>query len=355
MPRDYAAFTTLVTQKLQSSGSANFSVSEVDNQIEECLKEFSSYQSHLVPVIFKIEGRYGTASSTSADNLIDTPKGHFVSGDPADEKIIHNITDNSRAVILTQASTAQVGLSSDIMTNGDFYKVYNRFCWNQRQVYIGDVPEYVDIHSVEYPIGTKRSFKLYDKVLEVMLKAGVIPDTNSNTAKVSNLPNTDILVRFKMPHQLSQLTDWTATFSATAAATATSIAATALQGAGTIKVGSELTIENHRTTYLVTASTTIASSAVTIPIYPGLESVVASTAWVITIRKSSLQPQQEDTFADLVAARLAINKSPKFIRSIAISGNWDNWQTWGERRLGETLAKLRRGTPPKTRQSEPWD
>ena len=355
MPRDYAAMTTLVTQKLQSSGSADFSVSEVDNQIEEVLKEFSTYQPHLVPVIFKIEGRYGTASSTSADNLIDTPKGHFVSGDPTDEKVIHNITDNSRAVILTQASTAQVGLSSDIMTNGDFYKVYNRFCWNQRQVYIGDVPEYIDIHSVEYPIGTKRSSKLYDRVLEVMLQASAIPDTNSNTAKVSNLPNADVLVRFNMPHQLSQLTDWAATFSATASAAATSIAATALQGAGTIEVGSELTIENHRTAYLVTSAVTIASSAATIPIYPGLESAVASTAWVITIRKTSLQPQQEDIFADLVAARLAINKSPKFIRSVSISGGWNNWQEWGERRLAETLTKLQRGTPPKTRQSYGWD
>jgi len=353
MARDYAAMTTLVTQKLQSSGTADFSVSEVDNQIEECLKEFSSYQPHLVPVIFKIEGRYGTASSTSADNLIDTSKGHFVSSDPTDEKVIHNITDNSRAVILTQASTAQVGLSSDIMTNGDFYKVYNRFCWNQRQVYIGDVPEYIDIRSVEYPIGQKRSFKLDDRLLEI--KTYNIPDTNSNTAKVSSLPNADVLVRFNMPHQLSQLTDWSATFSATAAAAATSIAATALQGAGTIEIGTELTIENHRTTYLVTATATIASSAVTIPVFPPLESAVASTAWVITIRKSSLEPAQEDIFADLVAARLAINKSPKFIRSVSVSGSWDNWQNWGERRLGETLSKLRRGTPPRTRQSEPWD
>src|SRR3990167_1481951 len=355
MSRSYSDIDTLVTTKLQSSGSADFSVSERDYQIEECLKEFSTYQPHLVPVIFKIEGRYGTASSTSADNLIDTPKGHFVSGDTTDEKVIHNITDNSRAVILSQASTAQVGLSSGIMTNSDFYKGYNRFCWNQRQVYIGAVPEYIDIHSVEYPIGTKRSSNLYDRVLEVMLQVSAIPDTNSNTAKVSNLPNADVLVRFNMPHQLSQLTDWAATFSATASAAATSIAATALQGAGTIEIGSELTIENNRTTYLVTAATTIASSAVTIPIYPPLESAVASTAWVITIRKSSIKPDQEDIFADLVAARLAINKSPKFIRSIAISGGWDKWRNWGERRLAETLSKLRRGTPPRIRQSEPWD
>ena len=102
MVRDYNAMTTLVTTgKLQSSGSGDFSVAEVDYQIEECLKEFSTYQPHLVPVIFKIEGRYGTASETSVDNLIDTPKGHFVSGDPTNEKVIHNITDNSRAVIFT--------------------------------------------------------------------------------------------------------------------------------------------------------------------------------------------------------------------------------------------------------------
>ena len=346
--------TTLVTQKLQSSGTSDFSVSEVNDQIKECLKELATFTPfHIVPVIFKIEGRYGTASETSANNLVDTPKGHFVSTDPADEKVIHNITDNDRAVVLTQASTAQIGLSRDIMTNGDFYQIYNRFCWNQRQVYIGDVPEKQGIYSVEYPVGEKRNFRLYDNILEADFQ--YIPDTNSNTAKVSNLPDADMLVKFKMPHQLSQLTDWSATFSATASSAATSIAATALQSAGTIEVGTELTIENHRTTYFVAAETTIASSAVTMSIYPPLESAVASTAWVITIRKSSLEPNQEELFADLVAARLAINKSPKFIRSVAISGRWNDWQSWGERRLAETLGKLERGTPPKVKLSYPWD
>ena len=354
--RDYAAFTTLITTKLQSAGTADFSVSEVDYALEEGLKEFSTYKPHLVDVVLKVEGRYGTVSSTSTSNLVDTTKGQFVAADATNEKVIHNTTENKRAVVLSQASTAQLGLSADIMTKANAqYEIYNRFCWNQKQVYIGDVPEYIKVHSVEYPIGTRRSFRVYDRVLEI--DKDNIPDTNSNTAKVTDLPDDDMLVRFNMAHQLSQLTDWSATFSATASAAATTIGATALQGAGTLEVGSEFTIENHKTTYIVTASTTIASSAVTIPFYPPLESAVASTAWVISIRKSSLEPQFEDIFADLVASRLSINKAPKYFNAISLGGGvvYQNFLTWGERRLGETLSKLRREVPPKTTRQFPTD
>ena len=357
MALDFAGMTTLVTQRAQSAGTADYTVSEVDNAINNALSELSSVYPHPVEVIFKVEGRYGQATSTSADNLVDTTKGHFLAADATNEKVIHNTTDNLRAVVLTQASTAQIGLSVDIMTINDGYEIYNKQCWNHKQIYIGDIPQNAEVLSVEYPIGTRRNFKVLDRVLELIIDRAVIPDTNSNTAKVTNLPNEDVLVRFNMAHQLSSLTDWSATFSATAAVGATTLSATALQSAGTINVGTEFTIENHKATYIVAASTTIASNTVIVSFYPPLESAVSSTAWVISIRKTSLEPKIEDIFADLAVARLELNRAPEFFNAISLGGGevWRHFQSVGERKREEALSRLRRLIPPKTSRVYPRD
>ena len=358
MSRSYAAFTTLVREKLQTTAVADFSVAEINSQIEESLKEFSTYRPHLIPIVFKIEGRYGNTTATDSDDIVDTTKGHFVVADTTTEKVVHNTTDNTYAVILSGTAgnftdTAQVGIAPDIMTINDHYEIYNKRCWNHRQVYIGDVPEYERVYSVEYPIGTKRNFTRYDRIVEI--DVSTIPDTNTNTDKVTNQPNANVLVRFNMPHQLSQLTDWEAVVASSAVVAATIISGSAFQAAGTIEVGSEFTIENHRSTYIIKSATTIAANTAAISFYPPLEAV-ANTATILTFRKSSLEPDQEEIFGDLVASRLAINKSPKFFNKIAFGGVQvdKNFLNWGERRLGETLGKLRQ-VSPRIKQTYPRD
>lgn len=349
MTRSYAAMTTLITQKLQSSGTADFSVAEVDSMIEEGLKEFSFYSPHVIPVVFKIESRYGTCSSTSADNLIDTTKGQFKSTDDDDEKVIHNTTDNTWAVVLSFSSTAQIGISNDIFASSENYRIYNKRCWNQKQIYLGDMAEWNDIDSVEYPKGSKRNWRILDNNQVMEIDVDSVADSNASSA-ITTQPNVDVIVRFRMPHILSQLTDWSGKAAATAAAAATSLAMTSLQSAGTIEVGEEFYIENHKSLYVVTAETTIASNTATVSIYPPLESNVSSTAWVVSFVKSSLTPKQEDVFADLVAARLAISKAAKFTNQIAVGGDtFNKFQTWGERRLGQVLAKLRSEQKPKVK------
>jgi hypothetical protein len=337
--------TTLVTRKLQASGTVVWSVAEVDSQIEECLKEFSTYQPHIVPIVFKVESRFGVATATSASSLVDTNKGQFLSTDS--EKVVCNITDNTYSVISSFASTASVGLTSDIFEVGESYEIYNKQCTNQRQIYIGDVPENYSVHSVEYPIGQRRNFVQLEKILEI----GVdwVDDSDST---LENKGNVDVLVRFTKPHVISQLTDWAGKLSATAAVGATTLAMTSLQGAGTIEVGEEFTLQYHRSTYVVNAATTIASSAsAAVPFYPPLEAAAASTTWVTTFRQSTLSPWQEDIFADMCAARLSINKSPKYF-NITVTGSGDvpgKYFDWGERRLAEVFAKLQRNTPPRTK------
>ena len=352
MPRDYAAMSTLIATKVQSSGTADFSVAEVDYQIEESLKEITSLQPHILPVTFKLESRSGTDVTGTASKLTDSVKAQFLAADAADEKVVHNTTDNTWAVVLTQDSTSILALSANIMAANEKYEIYNKQCWNKKQIYIGDMPEFTDIHSVEYPIGTRRNWKLYDKVLEVEVDS--VPDSDST---LDTLADVTVLVRFIKPHLLSQLTDWAGTFAATAAAAATSISATALQSAGTIEAGEELTIENHRTTYVVVSSATIASNTAAVSIYPPLESAVASTAWVLTFRKSTLLPEQEDIMASLAAGRLLEMKAPKFLNLPNIGGGnvTGKFQNSGERMVNEALKKLRRGTPPRTKRRYPVD
>lgn len=359
MSRSYAAMTTLVREKVQASSTADFSVAEIDSQIEESLKEFSTYKPHPIPILFKIEGRYGNATETSADNIVDTTKGHFVAADTTTEKVIHNITDSNYSVILSGTAgsftnTSKVGIAPDNITVDDHYHIYNKQCWNHRQLYIGDVPEYEKVQTVEYPIGTKRSFTRYDRILEIDKQ--VIPDTNSNTAVVNNEPDANVLIRFNLPHQLSQLTDLSAVVAASAVSGATTISGSAFQSAGTIEVGNEFTVENHSATYIIASETTIASNTAVITFYPPLEAK-ANTATILTFRKSSLEPQAEEIFAELVAARLMINKAPKFFNAISLGGGvvYQNFLSSGERRLAETLNKLQNDDPPKVKRSYPRD
>ena len=354
MPRDYAAFTTLIMAKLQSTGTIDYTVTEVDYQIEESLKEFSAYRPHLVPLIFKLESRTGTDVTGAASSLTDTVKGQFLTADATDEKVVHNTTDNTWAVVLTQASTSVVTISADIMDANEGYAIYNKRCWNKKQVYIGDIYESPEIDSVEYPLGTRRNWKLYGDVLELDVENGVIPDSDS-TLTVPN--DIDVLVRFKRPHVISQLTDWVGKMAATAAAAATSISATSLQSAGTIEEGEELYIENLRRLYVVIASATIASSSVAISIYPPLEATIASTAWTFTFRKSSLDPQDEEVFAELVAGQLMRSKATKFPNIISIGGPevYRNFYQLGSDMVEAARARLRRMTPPPSKKRYPTE
>jgi len=55
MARTYAEITTLVLQMLQDTTPDIYAVAETGYAIEESLKEFSWYDPHIVPIVFKIE------------------------------------------------------------------------------------------------------------------------------------------------------------------------------------------------------------------------------------------------------------------------------------------------------------
>ena len=67
MARTYAQITTLTLQMLQDTTPSTYDSTETGDWIEESLKEFATYDPHIVPVIFKIESRTGidTAGATN--------------------------------------------------------------------------------------------------------------------------------------------------------------------------------------------------------------------------------------------------------------------------------------------------
>lgn len=309
MAIDYSSMTTRIVTILNSAGTMEWTVAEVNSGITEGLKEYAKYQPHIVPLTLTIESRYGTCSTTSGttNSLIDTTKGQFKSTDATDEKVIYNSYDRQWAVVASTTSTAQIGLTRDIFTVNENYRIYNKRCWNEKQLYIGGMPDYVEIDSVEYPIGEHRNFKILNDVLEIDVES--VADSDASSSK-TQLPDIDVLIRFNRPHVLTPLTDLTGKLAATVDVGATTISGSSLQAAGTLSIGDEFYIQGLRNLYTVTTAATIATTAA-IAFYPPLEAALADTTTTFTFTKSSLSAQQEETFADLVAARLAVNKAPK--------------------------------------------
>jgi len=368
MPRVYADMSALISQKLQDTGVAEFLVASINYQIEECLKEIFVRFPHIVPIVFKIESRHGQDTAGTASTLTDTTKSQFLSTDPANEKVVYNSTEHTWATIISYTSTSVVGLSADIMNSGDTYFIFNKRCRNNRQINISSSSYNAstglregyafDIYNAlraEYPCNSwprnwRNIYIINDEVIELDLD--IEPDDSDST--LSNLGRTEVLVEFKRPHILSQLTDWAGELTADAAVGATSIA---VDGMGTVEVieeGEEFYLENKRTLYTVTKDVTMVTGAGTLYIYPPLEAAATDNDNIHFVR-STIPPNLEDIFADLCTARLLINQAPKYFKTIGAGGAdmWKSLLTLGEHKLGETLARLSMTTPRTTKRSYP--
>jgi len=355
--RSYAQITSLILQILQDTTPSTYDSTETGYWIEEGLKELAQYDPHIVPIIFKIESRTGTDDTGLASSVSDTAKSQFVGGDATYEKVVHNTTDNTWAIVLANTDTTANTLSADIMDSGESYRIYNKRCWNEKQIYIGDVTDYLEIDSVEYPLGEKRNWKVYGEVLEIDVDR--VEDSDSTKDPPSDI---DVLVRFAKPHRLCQLTDLVGETHTEAAAGATTMQVKYFTDDQIIEIGDEFHIENHRTTYTVTTGVTLdlqTSTGKPISFFPGLEAVApaAEHGSGIHFTKSTLKPQHEELFCHLVAARAVLSDNINYINANPTGGVevWSRYQTWGERKLGEVLSKLSRLSPPKTKRRYPTD
>ncbi len=334
--RTYAEMQDLIEQMLQDTGNAVYDTTELGFWIEEGLKEIATYTPHVVPVVFKIESRFGTETSGTANKLTDTTKSQFLSGDA--EKVVHNITQSTRGVVESQDSTSVLSLNADIMNLGDNYRIYNKRCWNNRQVYIGDITDYLTVDSVEYPIGQKRNWRVYNDVLEIDIH--LIADSDSTLTRSRNI---DVLVRFNKPHRLNQLTDWSGEANANGTKGDTTLAIDGMGDTEIIERGDEFYLQFHRTIYTITKDVTTSGNAATITFFPGLEAAITDNDDIEFV-KSTLKPQDEEAFAQLVAGRAVLSDTMNYINKVNTggAGTWADFQAKGERFLSEALSKLRR-------------
>ncbi|KKM11788.1 hypothetical protein LCGC14_1720630 [marine sediment metagenome] len=334
--RTYAEMQTLISQMLQDTGNSTYDTTELGYWIEEAGKEFSTYKPHIVPITFQVESRFGSDSAGTASKLTDTAKSQFVAGDATFEKVIHNMIHDTWAVVEAQDSTSVLSISADIMNSGDNYEIYNTRCWNKRQIYIGDVTDSLWVDSVEYPIGQKRNWEIYNDVLEIGVD--FVADSDST---LSTLERIDVLVRFNKPHRLNQLTDWSGEANATGAKGDTTLAIDGMGATEIIERGDEFYFQYHRALYTITKDVTTSANAATITFFPPLEAAVTDND-DIEFTKSTLNPQDEEVFAQLVAARTVLSDSIRHIGGISVAGagTWLDYQTWARDKLSEVLSKL---------------
>ena len=316
MALNYVAVLAEILQFLQDTGASIFASAETEFGIENELKHLSRYSPQIIDVIYKIESRTGTDVTGTASSLTDLVKLQFVAGDATNEKVVHNLADHTWAVVLANSSTSVNTLSADIMDADEKYAIYNKRCRNKKQIYIGDMPSYLSIKSVEYPIGIPRNYtRVSNDVIELEVYDSTIRDSDST---LTNLTQTEVLVKFAIPHVVCQLGDLAGAVHTAGVVGATSMQVKSFTDDEIAEVGDILTIANHRSTYIVTTALTFdnqASTGSSLSFHPGLEAATVGDD-IITFRKSSLTPEEENYLIRLVSARATISKSTLYYAQV---------------------------------------
>ena len=316
MALSYSALRDAVESDLRDDPTTPtyHALAEVDYKIVQGLREIAKYKKHLVRVTYQIESRYGTASSTTASSLEDATKDQFVDGDAG--KRIYNSTDKTWADVLSYTDADTLALSHDIMASGENYKIFNKGCWNNKQINIGDVEDSLWVERVEYPIGRERNFKIYGNVLEIDVASVDNSDPN-NTDRV-----IDVYVWFAKRHKLSQLTIYTGVVDLTAGYDKgdVSMVIDALTDADVIEEDQEFTLASRPQVYTVTAdSDAVASNETTVTFYPGLDADVANDIAVAFI-DSTLDRQAESLLIDYVVAKSLMDEANLRLPGISLAG-----------------------------------
>lgn len=347
VPRTYALLKQAIGVGLQDSTvsgqSASYSkypTAELDEYMADALREISEYSPYLLKQSFDLETRTGTATATTANALVDTTESQFVSGDT--DKVIFNTTDNTWAIVTAYVSTSQLTLSKDIMASGEGYEIYNKNCYNNRQVNIEDVTDWGKIRKVEFPVNHRPPYYRNWTVLEQLKVLELDIDFTPDDSGDSNAEK-EVYVYFDARHRVSQMTDFAGAVDLVAgyAAGSTSMVIDAL-GTGTFEEDTLFTIASVRGVYRATADATITGNEATVSFNPPLLDAAVNDD-VVTIVDSTLNRREERLFIDLATARALIGKTSKYTTTIGIGGQ-DTWQdilTQGERRLNRVLAELR--------------
>jgi hypothetical protein len=308
MAQTYALLKAEAATILQDAGTAVFTGGELDLAIQDALREIAVYHPYVVRETFTVEGRSGSASTTLASSLCDSVKLQFVAGDVG--KVVFNQTDKTYALVTAYVSASTLTISKDIMASAEGYQLFNKGCWSNKQVNIENTPDYLWAEKAEYP-----TMNIPPSYRNVSTEGDILTIEMDREPDDTDPANTDadreVYVYFAKRHKLSQLTDLSGLIAATAAVSATSIAMSSLQAAGTIEADQEFTIANVRGVYRTTAVIPVATTAVA-TFWPPLESAIAASGGVVTFKQSTLNPRLEPILVNWVAGKAAINKTNSF-------------------------------------------
>jgi hypothetical protein len=309
------SFSTLrdeVELELQDSANGIWTAAEVNDAIEDGLRELSLHDPYIVPYRYELETRTGSATSTTAGALVDATNTQFLATDV--QKVIYNSADRTWTVVTAFVSTSQLTLAEDIMVSGEAYEMFNKDCERNTEIYLGNIEDFQDSHnhgvvSVEYPIGEKyprwRTVEVRENILRVPID---FTPPNSNRADLTNR-KVEVNIRVARKHQVSQNTDVSGVVDNGAGYSEndTRIHVDALADEAYVE-DQEFTVTGLRGRYWLTASTMIASNEGDITFWPPLENALADND-VVTFLGSSLNRKQERILVELVSARVLSSKA----------------------------------------------
>ena len=311
MPKAFSTLADDVEAILQDSSNALWTLTVVVNELERAIREFSEYEPHVPLLTLELETRTGLDTAGTTGSLTDTTESQFVAGDV--DKVIFNKTENTWTTVTAFTSTSVLVLSRDIMNDGDSYVMYNQDCFDPRQLYLGDIEDYVGpnwgVQAVEFPIRgwprRYRSFEIQNNILTILYDRS-IPDSKSTENLQARI--VDVNLWIARMHRVSRLTDLAGAVDLVAGYSRgdTLIHVDDLASAETIVADQEFTVAGLRGRYRLTADTVLASNEGDITFFPPLESALADND-VITFTPSTLNHSQERKVVDLAAGRAAIS------------------------------------------------
>ena len=323
-------------------------------KLRAAINQSSEYLPYERKVSFYIESRTGTATTDTADALVDDTEKQFLTTDA--NKVIHNTQNNTWAIVTDAqyaTSADKLVLSKDIMVDGDeAYEIFNKGCVSKYQINIEDVNDWVGsanhgVIAVEYPIGARRGFAIDGDILTIKV------DSVSNSKVVDPATNTEVLVRFETRQGVLEFADLAGTVNGTPSAGATTFTIAAV-GSGTDVITEDalFTVANVRGTYKIKSDLTLSSGGGAIIFYPGLESAPSNGA-IVSFIGSTLNKEMERLVTALTASKTALSKT---INKTTTGGlaTVRNYRDELAIVLSE-LARLRDRRAPRTSQTYPRD